>query len=51
METRYKNGVATNLEYMDAQLALMQAKTNYLSALKNYHTSRAEIYKAIGKED
>jgi outer membrane protein len=51
METRYKNGLATNLEYLDAQLALMQAKTNYLSALKNHHTSKAEIYKAIGKEE
>jgi outer membrane protein TolC len=51
METRYKNGVATNLEFMDTQLALMQAKTNFLSALKNYNTSMAEIYKAIGKEE
>ena len=51
INTRYKNGLATNLEYMDAQLALMQAKTNCLAALKNYYTSRAEIYKAIGKEE
>ncbi len=51
IETRYKNGLATNLEYMDAQLASMQAQTNHLSALKNYYASRAEIYKAIGKED
>ncbi len=51
IDTRYKNGLATNLEYLDAQLAMMQAKTNHLSALKNYYTSRAEIFKAIGKED
>jgi len=51
IETRYKNGLATNLEYLDTQLALMQAKANYLSALHVYHTSRAEIYKAIGKEE
>lgn len=51
INTRYKNGLATNLEYMDAQLALMQAKTNCLAALKNYYTSKAEIYKAIGKEE
>lgn len=51
MDTRYKNGLATNLEFMDAQLAFMQAKTNYLSALKNYNTSMAEIYKSIGKEE
>jgi len=51
IETRYKNGLATNLEFMDAQLAMMQAQTNYLSALKNHYTSRAEILKAIGKEE
>jgi len=48
---RYQNGLATNLEFMDVQLAAMQARTNYLSALKNYYTSRAEIHKAIGKEE
>lgn len=51
IETRYKNGLATNLEFLDAQLASMQAKTNYFSVLKNYYTARAEIYKAIGKEE
>jgi outer membrane protein TolC len=51
IDTRYKNGLATNLEYMDAQLAHMQAKTNHLSALKDYYSSRAEIQKAIGKEE
>ncbi len=51
IETRYKNGLATNLEFLDAQLASLQARTNYVSALKNYYTSRAEIYKAIGKEE
>jgi len=29
----------------------MQAKINYFSALKNYCTSRAQVYKAIGKEE
>jgi outer membrane protein len=51
IDKRYKAGLATNLEYMDAQLAAQQARTNYLSALKDYYTSRAEIFKAIGKED
>ncbi len=50
METRYKNGLATNLEYLDVQLAQMQARTNYLNALKGYHQARAVIYRAIGKE-
>lgn len=51
IDKRYKSGVATNLEYMDAQLAAQQARTNYLLALKDYYASRAEVYKAIGKEE
>jgi outer membrane protein len=51
IETRYKNGLATHLEYLDVQLATMQAQTNYLSATKDYFASQAEIKKAIGKEE
>ncbi len=51
IENRYKNGLATNLEYLDTQLAVMQAKTNYLNALKDYHNARADIAFAIGLED
>ena len=51
IETRYKNGLATNLEVLDTQLAMMQAQVNYLQEIKNYNTSLAEIYKAIGKEE
>ncbi|HEX7319678.1 MAG TPA: TolC family protein [bacterium] len=50
METRYKSGLATNLEFMDAQLAATQAKTNYLNTLKEYHAASAGIRKATGKE-
>jgi HAE1 family hydrophobic/amphiphilic exporter-1 len=49
-ENRYRNGLATNLEYLDVQLAQRQAKTNYLNALKDYHTARAAIDRAVGKE-
>jgi len=51
IETRYKNGLATNLEYLDAQLATMQAKINYLTALKDYLSTQADLIKAIGKEE
>jgi outer membrane protein len=51
IETRYRNGLATNLEYMDVQLATMQAQTNYLSALRDYFNAIAEIKKASGKEE
>jgi outer membrane protein TolC len=50
IDNRYKNGLATNLEYLDVELARMQAKTNYLNALKDYHTARAAIDRAVGKE-
>ncbi len=51
IETRYNNGLATNLEYLDTQLALTRTKTNYLLAVKDYYTAHAEIYKAIGREE
>lgn len=51
IEMRYKNGLATNLEVLDTELAYRQAQVNYLSALKNYNTSLAQIYKATAKED
>jgi len=51
IETRYKNGLATNLEVLDTELAYRQSQVNYLTALKTYNTSLAEIYKAIGKEE
>ncbi len=51
IETRYRNGLATNLEVLDTELAYRQAQVNYLSALKNYNTSLAQVYKATGKED
>lgn len=50
IETRYKNGLATNLEYLDAQLAMMQAKANYLNALKDYLSARADLIKAKGED-
>ncbi len=50
IETRYKNGLATNLEYLDSQLATMQAKINYLNALKDYLSARADLIKAVGYE-
>lgn len=50
IDTRYKNGLATNLEYLDAQLATMQAKINYLNALKEYLSARADLIKAIGRD-
>jgi len=49
IEKRYSNGLVSNLEYLDTQLSQIQAETGYLSALKNYYSARAALYKAIGK--
>ncbi|MDD3395805.1 MAG: TolC family protein, partial [Acidaminococcaceae bacterium] len=52
---RYQAGVGTNTDVMDAQVALTQAKNNYIQALYDYNTSGAQLDKAMGvpviKED
>ena len=47
-KVRYEEGVDTNLNVMDAQEKLTQARTNYLSALYYYNTSKAQLEKAMG---
>jgi TolC family type I secretion outer membrane protein len=47
-EMRYVSGMITNLEFMDTQLALTQAKTGYLQALANYLIAKAKLIKAMG---
>lgn len=48
-EKRYTSGMITNLEFMDAQLAVTQAKTDYLQALANYLIAEAKLTKAMGR--
>lgn len=45
---KYNAGVGTNLDVIDAQLALTQAKTNEIQALFDYNVNVAKIDKAIG---
>jgi outer membrane protein TolC len=47
-KVRYEEGVDTNLNVMDAQEKLTQARTNYFSALYSYSTARAQLEKAMG---
>lgn len=47
-QVRYAAGVGTNLDVLDAQLALTTAKTNYIQALYDYNTSKADLDKAMG---
>ena len=45
---RYQAGVGTNLDVLDAQVALTTAKNNYLQAMYNYNNYRAKLDKSMG---
>ena len=47
-KVRYIEGVDTNLNVMDAQTKLAQAKNNYYAALYNYNVSKAKMEQVIG---
>jgi len=47
-EERYRNGLITNLEYMDVQLALTRARIEYLQTLADYRIARAKLERAMG---
>jgi TolC family type I secretion outer membrane protein len=49
-EVRYTAGVGTNLDVMDAEVNLTTAKTNYIKALYDYNTARAQLNEAMGVE-
>jgi outer membrane protein len=45
---KYDAGVGTNIDVIDAQLALAQARTNHYQALYDYNVSKAKLIKATG---
>uniref|UniRef100_A0A7C4GFI2 TolC family protein n=1 Tax=candidate division WOR-3 bacterium TaxID=2052148 RepID=A0A7C4GFI2_UNCW3 len=47
--SRYEDGLLTNLEYLDTQLALTQSRIAYLNALANCRIARARLQKAVGE--
>ena len=49
-KVQYQQGMITNLEEMDTELALTIAETNYLQALADYLIAKAKYEKAIGKD-
>jgi outer membrane protein TolC len=49
-ETRYEAGVVTNLDLLDAQTTLTQAKLGHLRARYAYSMSLVEVDKATGKK-
>jgi outer membrane protein TolC len=47
---RFASGVGTNIEELDAQVSLTQAKTNYLQTLFDVEVAKAKINKVVGTE-
>ncbi|GMB01318.1 TolC family protein [Pelosinus sp. IPA-1] len=47
-QVRYSAGVGTNIDVIDAQVALTQAKNNYIQAMYDFNTSKANLIKAMG---
>ena len=49
-EVRYNSGAGSNLDSLDAQVALTQARINQLQAKFDLEIARAKINKVVGKE-
>lgn len=47
-QIRYQAGVGTNTDVIDASVSLTNAKNNYIQALYDYNTARAELEQAMG---
>lgn len=47
-QVRYMAGVGTNLDVIDAQVALTEARTNFVNALYDYNTSKIVLETAMG---
>ncbi len=47
-DEKFKQGLALNSELLDAEAALMQAKTNYAQAVVDYELAQAQLEKATG---
>ncbi|MBZ0098321.1 MAG: TolC family protein, partial [Taibaiella sp.] len=48
-QTKYREGVGSSLEVMDAETALKEAQTNYFNALYDANTARVSLLKALGE--
>jgi len=47
-EEKYRNGMITNLEYMDTQLVLTRAKLGWVSSIANYNIAKEKLLVAMG---
>ncbi|MFQ5905340.1 MAG: TolC family protein, partial [bacterium] len=50
-EEQFANGLLSNVEYLDTQLALSRAKANYIKALGDFNIARAALNRAVGRGD
>ena len=48
VETKYKNGMASSRELLDAETAKKEAETNYYSSLYDAVIAKIELEKALG---
>ncbi|MEZ5360742.1 MAG: TolC family protein [Candidatus Zixiibacteriota bacterium] len=49
-QVRYQNGIGTQLEVQDAQVALTQARVNKINALHDLAVAVTELRRAVGRE-
>ena len=49
-ELRYDSGVGTNLEVIDAQVALTQARTDHLQSQHDLQIAKARVNKVVGRK-
>jgi outer membrane protein TolC len=45
---RYRNGIATSSDLLDAEVALLQSKTNFTGAVVEYALAKARLERAVG---
>jgi outer membrane protein TolC len=48
-DEKFKNGLALNSDLLDAEVALLQAKTNYIQSVVDYELALAQLKKSIGE--
>ncbi|MDQ7816671.1 MAG: TolC family protein [Melioribacteraceae bacterium] len=46
---KFKNGLATSSDLIDAETALISSKTNYTTSIVDYELAKAKLEKSIGK--
>ena len=48
-DEKFKNGLALNSDLLDAEVALLRAKTNYIQSIVDYELAQAQLKKSIGE--